>query len=149
MLIKNWIQQTQIRRLFCSQLTLRKHHIVRLCGLVIPLLTKTMIIYLKMISLYFILFYSLRIRFIRNVQNFVDVLWRVLILWRHAESTNFLEPVVSYSIYIQSHKYRYVFLFTYSMMSRKSSWFTSLSIIKSLKLPLHGNTSYIQLVLSL
>ena len=43
-----------------------------------------------MISIYSYLFCSLGIRCLRHVKNLIDVLWRVLILWR--QSTNFLIP---------------------------------------------------------
>ena len=46
----NW-KIIDIRRLFCSWLTLRKRHILRLRRLVIPLITKTLIIYSKVINI--------------------------------------------------------------------------------------------------
>ena len=47
----NW-KIIDISRFVCSWLTLRKRHILRLRRLVITLLTKTLIIYLKIVSIY-------------------------------------------------------------------------------------------------
>ena len=71
----------KIRRLFCPWLTLRKRHILRLCHLVIPLLTKTSIYLcnLILIRLYIYgllknLLYSPNIWCLRHVQKVIGVL---------------------------------------------------------------------------
>ena len=63
----------QKQKTFCSWLTLRKCHILRLRRLVIPLLTKRLIIYWKMVNIYSNLLCNLKIWCLRNVQIFIDV----------------------------------------------------------------------------
>ena len=66
----------------------KNRHILRLRRPVIPLLTKTLIIYQKMKSIYPNLLYSFKILCLRNVQNFIYVHEGVSISWR--QSANFL-----------------------------------------------------------
>ena len=56
----------KFKSFFCSWFTLRKRHILRLGPLVIPLLTKTLIIYLKIVSIYSNLLWNLKIWCLRN-----------------------------------------------------------------------------------
>ena len=80
---------------------------LRLRRLVIPLLTKTVIIYEKIINICYNLLWCLKLRCLRNVQIFIDLFWGVLILQR--QSTNFLitprKPTTTlYYIWFQSWK---------------------------------------------
>ena len=84
----NW-KIIDMSRLFCSWLTLRKRHILRLRPLAIPLLTKTLIIYSKMINIYYNLLCCLEIWCFRNIQIFIDLPFRGYNFIK-IQSTNFL-----------------------------------------------------------
>ena len=71
------MKHTQIIRLVCSRIPFKTNDMfVRLRCLVIPLFTKTLTVNLKMVStcMYpnLIHVYSLKIRSLRNTQNFID-----------------------------------------------------------------------------
>ena len=71
----------------------------RLRRLVIPLLTKTVIIYEKMINIYYNLLCCLKIWCLRNVQIFIDLFWGVLILEKDSlrifDNPSYMYPLVN------------------------------------------------------
>ena len=107
-LIENLSKIIQIKRLFCSWLTLRKRHILRLRRLVIPLLIKNVDYLLQLVGIYSNLLCNLQYAWcLRNVQilrgfDFIELIYKLFdnpsydyVLTRYSGNTRHSFPYVS------------------------------------------------------